>query len=209
MLTKLPRFGPVLDFVAMLGVAVPGTVLGIGFVLAFRSENLLGGVTVIPSLVGGAAVLGGSVGIVVVLLVRSMPAAVRAGVGSLHQIHPSIDEASASLGADDSTTFRRITLPLIRPALLAGLTFAIARSMTTLSPIVFLTTPDTKIMASQILAEVDAGRFGNAFAYCCVLMAIVLVLIGLVRLAIRDRRPVRTLAVLTPDAPVLVGAVKE
>ncbi|HEX6342473.1 iron ABC transporter permease, partial [Umezawaea sp.] len=182
---KLPRFGPVLDFVAMLGVAVPGTVLGIGFVLAFRSENLLGGVTVVPSLVGGAAVLGGAVGIVVVLVVRSLPAAVRAGVGSLHQIHPSIDEASASLGADDSTTFRRITLPLIRPALLAGLTFAIARSMTTLSPIVFLTTPDTKIMAAQILAEVDAGRFGNAFAYCCVLMAIVLALIGLVRLALR------------------------
>jgi iron(III) transport system permease protein len=183
---KLPRVGPVLDFVAMLGIAVPGTVLGIGFVLAFRSDNLFGGVVVVPSLVGGAAVLGGSVGIVVVLLVRSLPASVRAGVSSLHQIHPSIDEASASLGADDSTTFRRITLPLIRPALVAGLTFAIARSMTTLSPIVFLTTPDTKIMASQILAEVDAGRFGNAFAYCCVLMAIVLVLIGLVRLVVRD-----------------------
>ncbi|MET1075447.1 MAG: iron ABC transporter permease, partial [Umezawaea sp.] len=208
---KLPRVGPLLDFVAMLGIAVPGTVLGIGFVLAFRSENLVGGVVVIPSLVGGAAVLGGSVGIVVVLLIRGMPAAVRAGVGSLHQIHPSIDEASASLGADDSTTFRRITLPLIRPALLAGLTFAVARSMTTLSPIVFLTTPDTKIMAAQILAEVDAGRFGNAFAYCCVLMAIVLVLIGLVRLAVRDRaaRPVRPLTVIAPNAPVLVGAVKE
>lgn len=212
---KLPRTGPLLDFVAMLGIAVPGTVLGIGFVLAFRSENLLGGVPVIPSLVGGAAVLGGSVGIVIVLLVRSVPAAVRAGVSSLHQIHPSIDEASASLGADDATTFRRITLPLIRPALLAGLTFAIARSMTTLSPIVFLTTPDTKIMTSQILAEVDAGRFGNAFAYCCVLMAIVLALIGLVRYLIRDRaaRPAPDLGGLAaalpaapPDTPVLVGA---
>ncbi len=184
---KLPRTGPILDFVAMLGIAVPGTVLGIGFVLAYRSENLVGGVIVIPSLVGGAAVFGGSAAIVIVLLMRSMPAAVRSGVSSLHQIHPSIDEASASLGADDATTFRRVTLPLIRPALLAGLTFAIARSMTTLSPIVFLTTPDTKIMTSQILAEVDAGRFGNAFAYCCVLMVIVLVLIGLVRLLVRDR----------------------
>lgn len=214
---KLPRTGPLLDFVAMLGIAVPGTVLGIGFVLAFRSENLLGGVPVIPSLVGGAAVLGGSVGIVIVLLVRSVPAAVRAGVSSLQQIHPSIDEASASLGADDATTFRRITLPLIRPALLAGLTFAIARSMTTLSPIVFLTTPDTKIMTSQILAEVDAGRFGNAFAYCCVLMAIVLALIGLVRFLVRDRtaRPAPGIGGLTAalpatptDTPVLVGATK-
>lgn len=212
---KLPRSGPWLDFLAMLGAVVPGTVLGIGFVLAYRAENLFADVTVIPSLVGGAAVFGGSFAIVMVLLIRSVPAAVRAGVSSLHQIHPSIDEASASLGADDATTFRRVTLPLIRPALLAGLTYAIARSMTTLSPIVFLTTPDTKIMTSQILAEVDAGRFGNAFAYCCVLMVIVLGLVGLVRFLIRDRgtRPAPAISGLaaavpsTPtDDPVSVGA---
>jgi iron(III) transport system permease protein len=57
--------------------------------------------------------------------------------------------------------------------------------MTTLSPLVFLSTPDIKIMTSQILAEVDAGRFGNAFAYCVVLMIIVLSLIGLVQLVNR------------------------
>jgi iron(III) transport system permease protein len=194
---------------------VPGTVLGIGFVLAYRAENLLGDMTVVPSLVGGSAVFGGSLAIVMVLMIRSLPAAVRSGVSSLQQIHPSIDEASASLGADDATTFRKVTLPLIRPALIAGLTYAIARSMTTLSAIVFLTTPDTKIMTSQILAEVDAGRFGNAFAYCCVLMAIVLELVGLVRFLVRDRgtRPTPAIGGLsaavpsTPtDTPVSVGA---
>jgi ABC-type Fe3+ transport system, permease component len=183
---KLRRLAGVLDFLTMLGIAVPGTVLGIGFMLAYRPEHLVFGVPVLPSLVGGAALLGGAAGILAVLTVRSTPAALRAGVGSLQQIHPSIDEASTSLGADDFTTFRRITLPLIRPALIAGLTFAIARSMTTLSPIVFLTTPSTKIMTSQILSEVDAGRFGNAFAYCCVLMAIVLALVGVIRLVVRD-----------------------
>jgi iron(III) transport system permease protein len=75
-----------------------------------------------------------------------------------------------------------VTLPLIRPALVAGLTYAFARSMTTLSPIVFITTPQTKIMTSQILAEVDAGRFGNAFAYCAILIVIVLSFIGLLNL---------------------------
>ena len=212
---KLRRTGPWLDFVAMMGIAVPGTVLGIGFVLAYRAENLLGDMTVVPSLVGGSAVFGGSLAIVMVLMIRSLPAAVRSGVSSLQQIHPSIDEASASLGADDATTFRKVTLPLIRPALIAGLTYAIARSMTTLSAIVFLTTPDTKIMTSQILAEVDAGRFGNAFAYCCVLMAIVLALVGLVRFLVRDRgtRPTPAIGGLsaavpsTPtDTPVSVGA---
>ena len=171
-----------LDFLSMLGIAVPGTVLGIGVLLAFRPDNLVGGVVVIPSLAGGSALAGGAVAIVLVLVLRSLPAAVRTSTGALRQIHGSLDEASASLGAGEAATFARVTVPLIAPSIVAGLTFAVARSMTTLSPIVFLTTPDIKIMTSQILAEVDAGRFGNAFAYCVVLMAIVLTLIGIVQL---------------------------
>ncbi|HBX80239.1 MAG TPA: iron transporter permease, partial [Propionibacteriaceae bacterium] len=108
---------------------------------------------------------------------------------SLQQIDPAIDEASASLGASGIKTFWKVTLPLIRPALLSGLTYAFARAMTTLSPIIFITTPHTKIMTSQILSEVDAGRFGNAFAYCTVLITIVLAVIGLMNLLIRDRTP--------------------
>lgn len=180
---KLNKFGAAaLDFVSMLGIAVPGTVLGIGVILAFRPDNMVAGVVVIPSLAGGSAVLGGTLAIIIVLILRSLPAAVRSSTGALRQIHGSLDEASASLGAGEGATFARVTAPLIAPAIVAGLTFAVARSMTTLSPIIFLTTPDIKIMTSQILAEVDAGRFGNAFAYCVVLMAIVLTLIGLVQL---------------------------
>ena len=81
----------------------------------------------------------------------------------------------------------KVTLPLIRPAFIAGLTYAFARSMTTLSPIVFITTPKTKIMTSQILAEVDAGRFGNAFAFCTILIVIVMAVIGLTNLLVRDK----------------------
>ena len=179
-LSKVPAAA--LDFLSMLGIAVPGTVLGIGVLLAFRPDNLVGGVTVIPSLAGGSALAGGAVAIVLVLVLRSLPAAVRTSTGALRQIHGNLDEASASLGAGEAATFARVTVPLIAPAIVAGLTFAVARSMTTLSPIVFLTTPDIKIMTSQILAEVDAGRFGNAFAYCVVLMMIVLTLIGIVQL---------------------------
>lgn len=171
--TKLKKSAGIVDFFSMLGIAVPGTVLGIGVLLAFGPENLIGGIPVIPSLAGDAAVLGGAVAIILVFILRSLPAAVRSGTGSLKQIHGSIEEASASLGASEGTTFRLITIPLVIPALTAGLTFAIARCMTTLSPIVFLTTPSTKIMTKQILAEVDAGRFGNAFAYCTLLMLIV------------------------------------
>jgi iron(III) transport system permease protein len=196
--------GGALDFLSMLGIAVPGTVLGIGVLLAFRLDNLLFGVTIIPSLAGGSALAGGAIAIVLVLILRSLPAAVRTSTGALRQIHGSLDEASASLGAGETRTFLKVTIPLILPSLVAGLTFAVARSMTTLSPIVFLSTPDIKIMTSQILAEVDAGRFGNAFAYCVILMIIVLTLIGLVQLVNRVTLPRRARRARTPIVKDLV-----
>ena len=130
--------------------------------------------------------------IVMVYVIRSIPSGQRSGIAALQQIDPSIDEASASMGANSVTTFRTVTMPLIRPAFLTGLIYAFARSMTTLSPIIFITTPSTKIMTKQILAEVDAGRFGNAFAFCVLLLLIVVSVMGVMSLLLRGRNDVRT-----------------
>lgn len=173
-----------LDFSAMLGIAVPGTIIGIGYILAFNTPIMIGDITLIPKLTGGQGAFGGALAIVLVYIIRSVPAALRSGVGALSQIDPSIEEASISLGADNARTFRKIVLPLIRPALLAGLIYAFARSMTTISAIIFLTTPQTKIMTQQILNEVENGRYGNAFAYCVILIAIVMVAIGILYIAV-------------------------
>lgn len=167
-----------LDFGAMMGIAVPGTIIGIGYILMFNSPIMIGNITIIPKLTGGQGLLGGAVAIVLVYIIRSVPAALRSGTAALSQIDPSIEEASISLGANNARTFRRITLPLIRPAFLAGLIYAFARSVTTISAIIFLTTPQTKIMTQQILNEVENGRYGNAFAYCVILIAIVMIAIG-------------------------------
>jgi iron(III) transport system permease protein len=181
---KLDRGRGVVDFLAMLGIGIPGTVLGIAYILTFRNQTKLFGLPLLPAVAGGSTVLAGQVAICLMFLIRSIPASVRSGVGALQQIHPSIEEASTSLGASNSRTFRQVTIPLIRPALISGLSFGFARSMTTLSPIVFLVTPDTKILTSQILGEVDGGRFGNAFAFCCVLILIVSGVLGLIRLLV-------------------------
>ena len=181
---KLKRGNGALDFLGMLGLAVPGTVVGIGYAIAFNNPLIVGNRMFFPALGGGAAILGGAVAIVMVYTIRSIPAGQRAGIAALQQIDPSIDEAAASLGASSTTTFRTVTLPLIRPALLSGLIYAFARSMTTLSPIIFITTPQTQIMTKQILAEVDAGRFGNAFAFCTLLLLIVLAVMGLLTLLV-------------------------
>ena len=184
---KVRKGRELLDFLGMLGLAVPGTVLGIGFAITFNQTTKIGETTILPQLAGGGAIFGGAVAIIMVYTIRSSPAGQRSAIAALQQINPAIDEASASLGASGFTTFRKITLPLIKPALLTGLMFAFAHSMTTLSPIIFITTPETPIMTQKILAEVDVGRFGNAFAFCTILIFIVLAVMGLINLLVRGK----------------------
>jgi len=111
--------------------------------------------------------------IIAAYAVRSLPASVRAGVAALQQIDPSIEEASTNLGADTSYTFRRITLPLIFPAFMAGLIFSFARHITSLSAIIFLTSPRWRILTALILSEVEQGGMSVAAAYSVLLIAIV------------------------------------
>jgi iron(III) transport system permease protein len=125
------------------------------------------------------ALVGTSYIIIFAYAVRSLPASVRAGVAALQQIDPSIEEASSNLGADASYTFRRVTLPLILPAFIAGLIFSFARHMTSLSAIIFLSTPKWRVLTVEILSAVEQGGMSLAAAYSVILVAIVLVAIGL------------------------------
>jgi iron(III) transport system permease protein len=117
--------------------------------------------------------------IIAAYAVRSLPASVRAGVAALQQIDPAIEEASTNLGADAGYTFRRITLPLILPAFLAGLIFSFARHVTSLSAIIFLTTPRWRILTALILSEVEQGGMSVAAAYSVLLIVLVFCAIGL------------------------------
>ncbi len=141
---------------------------------------LLLSVSAALSLVGEPMTLiGTSYIIIFAYAVRSLPASVRAGVAALQQIDPSIEEASASLGANAQYTFRRVTLPLILPAFIAGLIFSFARHMTSLSAIIFLSTPKWRILTVEILSAVEQGGMSLAAAYSLVLIVIVLIAIGL------------------------------
>ncbi len=196
-----------LDFIGTLGIAVPGTVYGIGYVLAYRTDFTIGPFTLLPSLVGGTAVFGGALAIVLSYVIRSMPAGQRTAVGALAQLHPSIEQASADLGASQVTTFRRITLPLIRPALLTGLCYSFARCMTSVSTVVFLVTPETKIITSQILNAANNGRYGVAFAYCTVLTVIVLAAFGVIRLIIGGTANLNRVAMKSPTTSPMTSEV--
>lgn len=125
------------------------------------------------------ALVGSAYIVIAAYAVRSLPATVRASIAALQQIDPAIEEASTSLGGDAQHTFRTVTLPLILPAFVAGLIFSFARHMTSLSAIIFLTTPKWPILTALILSEVEQGGVSLAAAYSVVLIAIVLAAIGL------------------------------
>jgi iron(III) transport system permease protein len=173
-----------LDFGATLGAAIPGTVLGIGYLMAYNLPRWAGPIPVLPKLVGGSALFGGALAIVVAYTTRGVPFGLRNATAAMAQLDAHVEEASTSLGAKPFQTFRMVTLPLIRPALLTGLSYSFARCMTSVSTIVFLTTPDTKIITQQILNAAQLGRYGVAFAYCTVLTVIVLLAFAVIRLLV-------------------------
>ena len=123
------------------------------------------------------AMVGGAYIIMAAYIVRSLPASVRSGVAALQQIDPSIEEASNILGADASYTFRKVTLPLILPALFAGLIFSFTRHMTSLSAIIFLVSAKWRIVTASILSEWEQGGVSIAAAYSTVIIIFVMVAI--------------------------------
>jgi iron(III) transport system permease protein len=123
------------------------------------------------------AMVGSAYIIMAAFIVRSVPASVRSGVAALQQIDPSIEEASNILGADAQYTFRKVTLPLILPALFAGLIFSFTRHMTSVSAIIFLVSAKWRIVTASILSEWEQGGVSIAAAYSTVIIVFVMIAI--------------------------------
>ena len=155
-----------INFASMLSIAVPGTVIGIGFILTFNTPPLV--------LTGTAAIL------VAAFVVRAIPIGIRAGVSSLQQIDPSIEEAAADLGSDSTKVFTTITLPLIRNAFFGGLIYAFIRSMTSISAVIFLVSARYNLLTISVLDQVEVGKLGVASAFSTILIIIVYVAIMLI-----------------------------
>lgn len=150
-----------LEFGSILSYAVPGTVVGIGYVLAFNGPPII--------LTGTLAIL------VLCFVFRYVPVGIQSGIAVLRQIDPSIEEAAQNLGASALTTFRKVTLPLMAPAFFSALVYAFVRAMTAISAAIFLVSANWNLMTVQILNQVGSGRLGVAAAYSIVVIAIVLV----------------------------------
>lgn len=163
-----------MEFVSMLTFAVPGTVVGIGYVVAFNNPSPL-----LPfSLTGTASI------IVLLLVFRNMPVGIRSGIAALQQIDPAIEEASTDLGASSGTTFRRITLPMIAPAFFSGLVYSFVKAMTAISAIIFVVSGQWNLITVAILGFVDNSQYAQAAAMSMLLIGIVLVALAVIQLIV-------------------------
>jgi iron(III) transport system permease protein len=160
-----------LEFASMLTFAVPGTVVGIGYIIAFNTPSVL-----MPVTLTGTGLI-----IILLLVFRNMPVGIRNGVAALQQIDPSIEEASIDLGADSGKTFRNVTLPLIIPAFFSGLVFSFVRSMTAISAIIFVVSGKWNLITVAVLGFVDNSQYAQAAAMSILLIAIVLIALAVIK----------------------------
>ena len=149
-----------IEMVSLSGFALPGTVLGIGYLLAFSAPPF--------RLTGGIMILALN------CVFRFLAVGVEAGISKLHQIHIEIEEASADLGASFMTTFFRIVLPIMFPAFIAGFIYTFMTAIVSLSAVVFLVSPGFQLAAVKIFDAAVYGEIGIASATTIKLILIVM-----------------------------------
>jgi iron(III) transport system permease protein len=161
-----------MELVSLLTFAVPGTVVGIGYILAFNEYPL--------KLTGTAAI------IVLLFIFRDLAVGVQTGIAELQQIDPSIEEAATDLGADSATTFRRITLPLITPAFYAGLAFTFVKCMTAVSAVIFVVSGKWNLITIAILGSVENSDLSQAAAFSVVIILFILLALWLIQFLVKQ-----------------------
>ena len=153
-----------IEAVSMLAMAVPGTVLGVGYIRGFSGGLFHTGF--LQGLYGSAAIL------IIVFVVRSLPTGTRSGISALRQIDKSIEESAYDMGADSFKVFMTVTLPLIKDSFLSGLVTAFVRSITAISAIILLVTPQFLLITVQINEFAEKGSYSIACAFATILIII-------------------------------------
>ena len=167
-----------IEAVSMLAMAVPGTVLGVGYIRGF-SQGMFG-TGFLQFIYGSAAIL------IIVFVVRSLPTGTRSGISALRQIDKSIEESAYDMGANTFKVFTSVTLPLIKDSFLSGLVTTFVRSITAISAIILLVTPQYLLITVQINEFAEKGSFSLACAFATILILITYGSVLLMNFAIKN-----------------------
>ena len=168
------RGSKIIDLLTTLPFAIPGTLMGVGYILAFnRAPLLLTGTWFI---------------IIAVTVIRELPLGLRSGASVLSQQSHTIEDASAGLGASRITTFRHIIMPLARPALLVSALYAFVATVQTVGAIIFIINPGNKVLSVDVFEAIYRGDIGDAAALSMIML--LLASMGMLAIYIISRREV-------------------
>lgn len=178
----------VFEFALLMSFAIPGTVIGVSYIMAFNLPPL--------EMTGSALVL------IACFVFRNMPVGVRGGIAAMSQLDKSLDEASLTLRANSFRTIRKVILPLLRPAITAALVYSFVRAITSISAVIFLVSAEYNMATSYIVGLVENGEYGVAIAYSSMLIVVMITVITGFQLLVGERRLRREnrVAGITPSA---------
>ncbi len=163
-----PLQANLLYFLSVLPAAVPGMVLGLGYIFAFNHPG------------NPLEVLYGTLLILALCNVYHYHAqGYLIATTSIGQLSRVFDETSMCLGAGKLRTLRAVILPIAGPAIVSIGVFFFVRSMVTLSAVIFLVTPSTQLAAVSVLLLDDSGNQNQAAAFSVCIMLVVAVALGL------------------------------
>ncbi|ANH07704.1 iron ABC transporter permease [Shinella sp. HZN7] len=164
----------VFEFALMMSFAIPGTVIGVSYIMAFNLPPL--------EMTGSALIL------IACFVFRNMPVGVRGGIAAMSQLDKSLDEASLTLRAGSFRTIRKVILPLLRPAITAALVYSFVRAITSISAVIFLVSAEYNMATSYIVGLVENGEYGVAIAYSSMLIVVMITVITGFQLLVGERR---------------------
>jgi iron(III) transport system permease protein len=177
------------EFLAMMSFAIPGTVIGVAYILAFNVPPV--------SLTGTGTI------IAIAFAFRNMPVGIRAGLANLSQIDRSLDEASLTLGAHSFGTLMRVIVPMVRPAIVTAMVYSFVRAVTAVSAVIFLATGRYNLATVYIVGRADVGEYGVAIVYSAVLVVFMMLVLLIIQLLVGERRIGRRAELPPIEAPAL------
>ncbi|HET7882349.1 MAG TPA: iron ABC transporter permease [Acetobacteraceae bacterium] len=180
------------EFLAMMSFAIPGTVIGVAYILAFNVPPV--------SLTGTGTI------IAIAFAFRNMPVGIRAGLANLSQIDRSLDEASLTLGAHSFGTLLRVILPMLRPAIVTAMVYSFVRAVTAVSAVIFLVTGRYNLATVYIVGRADVGDYGVAIVYSAMLVVVMLLVLVAIQLLVGERRIGRRAAAPVVEADIAMAS---
>jgi iron(III) transport system permease protein len=175
--TRKPFFKQGIYFLSVMPAAIPGLVMGLGYILAFNKPYYF---------------FYGTPWIIVInIIICNFTLGILSSISNLRNIDPSIEEASISLGGDTLRTFFRIIFPLTRVAFFQNFVYFFMRSMTTISAVIFLVSATVHLAAIEIIMLDNDGWTASANAMCTCIIVIVMFMLGILQLVAKKtgRRP--------------------